>query len=99
VPSLSARDLERCLVAKLRAVERRGGDHRVFELYDEAGNLVATTAFSRSWRGGTSIGPVMVSAIRRELGLRAHPDAFARLVACPLTREAYLGLVAGPEEG
>lgn len=97
--SLAVRDLERCRRIKLRAVERPGGDHRVFEILDDAGNLVATTAFSRSWRGATSIGPGMVSAIGRELGLRAHPDAFARLVACPLTWEAYLGLVAGPEAG
>lgn len=99
MPSLAVRDLERCFRTKLRAVERPDGDHRVFEVFDDAGNLVATTAFSRSWRGATSIGPGMVGATRREMGLRAHPDAFARLVACPLSREASLGLVAGPDEG
>ncbi len=94
MPSINARELERCLRTKLRAVERKAGDHRVFEVYDEAGALVATTALSRSWRGTTTIGANMAATIGRELGLRREPGAFEQLVRCPLDRAAYLALVA-----
>lgn len=98
MPSLNTRDLERCLLTKLRAIERRAGDHRVFDLFDLEGELegelVATTRLSRSWRGSTPLGPAMVAAIRREIGLRSDSAAFQRLVACPLTREEYLALAS-----
>lgn len=96
MPSFDTRDIERCLLTKLRAVERRAGDHRVFAIVDDEGDLVATTGLSRSWLGTTSIGPAMVAAIRREIGLQAHPRAFIRLIGCPLRREAYLALVVDP---
>ena len=65
----------------------------MFEIFDEEGNPVASTGLSRSWRGTTPIGPAMVGAIRREIGLEAHPQAFNQLIGCPLTREEYLALV------
>ncbi len=36
----------------------------------------------------------MVAAIQAELGLQGRANAFAALLDCPLTREAYLELVA-----
>ena len=91
--SYSAGDLEGCLVAKLRADERAGGNHRIFEIYDDAGNFVASVPFSRSWRRTTTLGANMVNAIKRQVLLQQHAKEFDALVDCPLSREDYLRLV------
>ncbi|CAA9582002.1 MAG: hypothetical protein AVDCRST_MAG19-4130, partial [uncultured Thermomicrobiales bacterium] len=77
-----------CRRTRPRAAERRGDDHRVFGVFGDDGNPIATTAFSRSWRGTRAIGPAMVATVRRERAPRVQAAAFARLVACPLTGEA-----------
>ena len=66
------------------------GDHRVFEVYDAAGVLVARTKISRSWRGTTAIGSGMVSVIARQLGLAS--GQLVRLISCELSREGYLSI-------
>lgn len=95
MPSRTVGEVERCLRRKLIATVREGGKHRRFEIQDAAGRVVATTSFSRSWRDRQTLGANMVALIQAELGLKGSADAFAALLACPLTREAYLDLVAG----
>jgi hypothetical protein len=92
MPSHTAGQIERCLIRKLRAVELQGGNHRRFEVFDGDGRLVAATVLSRSWRRTTTLGPNMVAAIQRELGLQGDPSAFDELVRCPLSRDAYLAI-------
>ena len=89
MPSVNTGDLAACLLAKLRAVELPG-DHRVFEVYDDNGRLVARTKLSRSWRGTTPIGPPMLTLIARQLGVTS--SQLADLVRCTLGREDYLVL-------
>ena len=91
MPSLNAGDLITCLLTKLRATELPG-DHRVFEVYDDAGRLVARTKVSRSWRGTTPIGPLMVTLIARQLGVTS--SQLAQLARCTLGRDDYLTLAS-----
>jgi hypothetical protein len=93
MPSLAAGEIERLLVGKLCDVERQGGDHRLFVVYDADGRSITRVPFSRSWRGSMALGPAMVGAIRRQLGVQAHADAFVQLVRCTMSREQYLALV------
>ena len=97
MPSLPAGAIERCLTRKLRAVER-AGDHRFFEIYDDDGRVIASTAMSRSWRGSTMLGPRMVAIIQQELRLRGHAKEFGELIACPLSRDNYLSLVKSEQD-
>jgi hypothetical protein len=82
----------------LKATVHEGGKHRRFEIQDAAGRVVATTSLSRSWRDRQTLGANMVAMIQAELGLQGAADAFAALLACPLTRDAYLELVTGDGE-
>lgn len=93
MPSFTAGQVERCLLRKLRSVERQGGNHRLFEVLDDQERVVATTLLSRSWRRATTLDAGLVSAIRRQLGLRAHAEEFAGLIECVLTRNDYMALV------
>lgn len=93
MPSYTAGDLEACLANKLGGRERSGGNHRIFEIYDDAGNFVTSIPFSRGWRGSTSLGPSMVSVIKRQLLLQTRTKEFDDLVHCRLSRLDYLRLV------
>ena len=91
MPTVNTRDLVACLIRKLAARELEG-DHRVFEVFDDEGTLVARTKVSRSWRGTTAIGSGMVSIIARQLGLTS--GQLLRLVSCEISREEYLAIAS-----
>jgi hypothetical protein len=91
--SFDSGDLGGCFLGKLRAKETQGSKHRLFDFFDDAGNLVASTAMSRGWTARTAIGPPMVSKIQRDLKLQGHAKDFHDLIRCPLAREAWLRLL------
>jgi hypothetical protein len=94
MPGLRVGDLLSCLTGKLQATEQRAGDHVRFEIFDDAGVLIARTRVSHSWRASTSISDEMASKIKRQLGLSKSSELIA-LVDCPLSRERYLDLAKG----
>ncbi len=89
--SLAAGALAGCLTKKLRAQERKS-THRKFLVFDDEGELVATTGLSHGWRKNTQLSASMISTIRRELGLRTTDELF-QLVDCSLSRTDYLAIV------
>ena len=95
MPSYTAGALERSFTKKLQADVAQGSRHRRIEFFDDAGNLVASTVFSRSWRQNTALSAQMISVIQRELKLQGESRLFADLVRCPLTREAWLERIGG----
>ena len=90
--SVNAGRLLAALRGKLAAAES-GGDHINFQIYDDAGMLVAHTKLSRGWKRGAALGEPMASTIRRELRLRTAAE-LARLVDCPMSRLEYLSIAS-----
>ena len=93
MPSFTAGDIEDCLTRKLRSPAQQRTKHKLFEVYDDAGHLVATTAMSRGWRRSQSLSPSMVSTIRQELGMQGHSMEFNSLIRCSFQRPDYLRLM------
>lgn len=82
-----------CLLGKLQATESTGGPHRVFVIVDDAGNRVARTHLSYSFRRSTQLSDNLISDIKKQLALPQVRD-LERLIECTMTRDAYLELVA-----
>lgn len=91
MPSSNVGRLRRCLTRKLRAQES-SGKHRDFEIFDDDGNLVATTSLSHAWRQSTQISDQMANAIKNELNLQRARE-LTDLVDCTFTRADYLQMV------
>ena len=75
----------------------QGSRHKRFDLFAEAGNLIAATVFSRGWKPGAAISAKMVSTIQRELHLQGKSRLFEDLIRCPGTREDWLQAVGAGE--
>jgi hypothetical protein len=93
MPSINAGALDRCFRSKLKAEVLDERRDRCYEVYDNAGFLVARTWLSHGWRGNEGIDVSMLAKIRRQLKLRTLPELVA-LVSCPLGREEYLEIAS-----
>ena len=93
MPRVKVSEIEGCLTGKLEATEK-DSKHRRFKVFDDNGNLVATTSLSHGWRASDEISDQMFSLIRRELRLDRASE-LSDLIACPLSRADYLKIATG----
>ena len=85
---LKIRNLHRALTRKLKADVEHGSNHDLYDVLDDSGHTVATTALSRSYR---EVSDDIAGEIAKDLGVS---NRFLRdLVRCPGTREQYLEIV------
>lgn len=91
--SISAGEIRSCLLGKLQATESTGGPHQVFVIVDDAGNRIARTHLSYSFRRNTQLSDRIINDIKKQLALPRIGD-LELLVECTMTRAAYLDLVS-----
>ena len=91
--SINAGEITSCLLGKLQAIESTGGRQRVFVIVDDAGNRVARTHLSHSFRRSTQLSDRLINEIKKQLSLPQVRD-LELLVECTMTRDTYLDLVS-----